>query len=147
MKSKYKYYKTIKNGAEKYIDGIENIEMFLGEDDDWNFHDSEIRDVVWDVMNHEMTVTVEPIGYFPNIEGEARDLAPLLDFHFENVINVKMDYNGERIYSIAFSIYNKWLECWFNGCCIRVTGERVRVDKPRFVPIDSLSSYFTISLS
>ena len=44
----YKYSKTIRDGAEKLIDGIENIEMFLGDDDDWNFHDSEIYSFHWD---------------------------------------------------------------------------------------------------
>jgi hypothetical protein len=38
----YKYNKTIVNDAENLIRGIDNIELFLDDDDDLNFHDSQI---------------------------------------------------------------------------------------------------------
>lgn len=53
----YKYNKTIINGAEKLIDGIENIEMFLDDNDEWNFHDSEIRSFYWDRAKKTFSVT------------------------------------------------------------------------------------------
>lgn len=53
----YKYNKTIMNGAEKLIDGIENIEMFLDDNDEWNFHDSEIRSFYWDRAKKTFSVT------------------------------------------------------------------------------------------
>lgn len=58
----YKYNKTIMNGAEKLIDGIENIEMFLDDNDDWNFHDSEIYSFHWDRDKREFVASIELIG-------------------------------------------------------------------------------------
>ena len=34
--------------ALKRITGIENLEMFLVDDDQWMYHDSEIRNIHWD---------------------------------------------------------------------------------------------------
>ncbi|MBR3080761.1 MAG: hypothetical protein IKH01_13275 [Prevotella sp.] len=38
-------------GAYELIEGIENMEMFLTEDDKWQFHDSDIRDIHWNNQN------------------------------------------------------------------------------------------------
>ena len=133
----YKYHKTIIGGAEALIDGIENIEMFLDDNDDWNFHDSLIRSYCWDDESEIMTITIEPLGC-KFIEGETKDNKPLLDFHFEDCVDIEMHMNNvhERIYEIEISIHNTFIECWFNGIGIRVTSKRLRVDKPRFVPLE-----------
>lgn len=125
------------NGAEKLIDGIENIEMFLDDNDDWNFHDSEINSFYWDNEKKIMTVTIEPIAYSVDVEGDAKDKQPLLSFHFEDCIDVEMHMNNvyERIYKIEISMFKQFIECWFNGVGIRVTSKRLRVDKPRFIPL------------
>lgn len=134
----YKYNSTIRGGAEALIDGIENIEMFLDDEDAWNFHDSEINSFYWDNEKKVMTVTVEPIGYGADIEGDAKDKRPLLSFHFEDCIDVEMHMNNvyEHIYEIEISRFKQFIECWFNGVGIRVTSRSLRVDKPRFVPIE-----------
>ena len=132
----YKYNKTIMNGAEKLIDGIENIEMFLDDNDDWNFHDSEIKSFHWDRDDRIFTVTVEPIGFSPEIEGEGDDVMILLDLHFEDCFDIhmpNMDLTAPYINEIEISKDRKCIECWFNGYPIRVTSHRLRVDKPRFI--------------
>ncbi len=92
----YKYNRTIMNGAEKLIDGIENIEMFLGDDDAWNFHDYEIYSFNWDRYTKTLTVTVEPIGFLPDIEGWDGKSTILLDFHFEGCIEYFM-FHGDTM--------------------------------------------------
>nr|WP_321372926.1 hypothetical protein [uncultured Bacteroides sp.] len=90
----YKYSRTIRNSSEKLIDGIENIEMFLGEEDNWNFHDSEIRSFHWDSVEKRATVTVLPIGLTPDIEGWSSETDTLLDMHFEDVWDIKFETAG-----------------------------------------------------
>lgn len=134
----YKYSRTIRNGAEKLIDGIENIEILLGDDDNWDFHDSEIYTFHWDRETRTFTVTVLPVGcIFPQIEGWDGESTLLLDFHFEDCIEIHMPNaelgEADYIYEIEISKSRGYLECWFNGYPIRVTSERLRVDKPRFL--------------
>lgn len=134
----YKYNKTIKNGAERLIDGIENIEMFLGEEDAWNFHDSEIHSIQWDRDSKTFSVTIDLIGCdFSQLEGYNYHDNVLLEFHFTKVAEVHMPHvdmwNCEYIYEIEISKDRNWLECWFNGFCMRVVSERLRVEKPRII--------------
>ena len=133
----YKYNRTIRDGAEALIDGIENIEMFLDDNDHWNFHDSKIRSFYWDNETLEFTVTVDLVGY-GFYKGEIdKNLQPLLDFHFKDCDEIKMDmvdmYAG-FINEIEISRDRDYLECWFNGICVGVSCRRLCVDKPRFVP-------------
>lgn len=125
------------NGAEELIDGIENIEMFLDDNDDWNFHDSEIQSFNWDRDSSTFTVSVEPIGYSPTIEGDGKDTSIILDFHFIRCIEIHMPnvdlWSPEYVYEIEISKDRNWIECWFNGFSLRVTSERLKVDKPRFI--------------
>lgn len=122
-------------GAERFIDGIENIEIFLDEQGDWNFHDSELKSFSYDNDEQQFTITIEPIGFEPTIEGLDESNIVLLDFHFEGVIEIEMSCLTETdIFEMEFSVYNKeWLNCWFDNCGIRIMSQRVRVDKPRFV--------------
>ncbi len=130
----YKYNKTIIVGAEKLIDGIEMIEMFLDDDDDWNFHDSEIKSFLWNAQERTVIVSIEPIGYAPDIDGLEDGKIPLLDFHFLNVFEVHMDlYVDNFINEIEISNKRGYLQCWFNGYGINIISERLRVEPPRFV--------------
>lgn len=139
----YKYNKTIMNGAEKLIDGIENIEMFLDDDDDWNFHDSEIRSFHWDRDKREFVVSVELIGCaFPEIDGWNGDAPVILDFHFEDCIEIHMPNvdtcGAPYILEIEISRIRDMIECWFNGYPIRITCYRLCVDKPRIINKEAL---------
>lgn len=134
----YRYNKTIQNGAESLIEGIENIEMFLDDNDDWNFHDSEIYSLYWDRNTNIFTVTVEPIGCdYPDIDGCKEDTTILLDFHFLGCIEIHMPnvdtWNSEYIYEVEISKNQNCIECWFNGYPIRITSEKLKVDKPRVI--------------
>ena len=133
----YKYNKTIMNGAEKLIDGIENIEMFLGDDDAWNFYDSEIYSFHYDRDTKTFTVTVDLIGCdFSKLEDFDYESTVLLDLHFVGCIDIHMpnvDFMCPYIYEIEISKNHKLIECWFNGYPIRVTSKRLQVDKPRII--------------
>lgn len=50
----------IDEAAIRMINGIENIEVFLEENDQWQFHDSDINNIHWDDMERRLDVTVCP---------------------------------------------------------------------------------------
>ena len=133
----YKYNRTIMNGAEKLIDGIENIEMFLGDEDAWNFHDSEIYSFHYNRDTKTFTVTVDLMGCdFSKLEDFDYESTVLLDLHFEGCIELHMtnvDLMSPYLQEIIFTKSRKWIECNFNGYPIRVTSERLRVGKPRII--------------
>lgn len=54
-------------GAYKLIEGIENMELFLTEDDKWQFHDSDIHDIHWNNQNRTLDLTIEPIGFSADV--------------------------------------------------------------------------------
>ena len=128
----YKYRNTIADGAEELIDGIENIELFLDDRDEWNFHDSEITSINMDFKENSITVTVKPDGYDSEKADQLfKDRQPLLDFKFIDVCEIKMNTSlPYYIDEIEISKYNGFLECWFNGYGIRVTSRRLCVAKP-----------------
>ena len=45
----------IDEAAARMINGIENIEVFLEENDQWQFHDSDIKNIHWDDMERRLT--------------------------------------------------------------------------------------------
>lgn len=85
--------------------------------------------------------TIEPFGCdYPDIEGFDKDSSMLLDFHFIDVAEVHMPHvdlwTCEYIYEIEISKDRGWIECWFNGFCMRVASKRLQVDEPRIVKKD-----------
>lgn len=136
----YKYPRTIQNGAEELIDGIENIEMFLDDDDNWNFHDSDIKSFHWDRNSNTFTVTVIPMCYSAVIEGFDCDDTILLDFIFKDCSEIDIPDFATRDYwqidEIELIKVKNELECWFNGYPIKVTCRRLRVEKPRLAKED-----------
>ena len=81
------------NGAGEIIDGIENIKMFLDDNDAWNFHNSKIRSFYWDRAKRTFSVTIKPFGCdYPDIEGFDKDSSMLLDFYFVDVAEVHMPH-------------------------------------------------------
>ncbi len=124
----------IEEAAVRMINGIENIEVFLEENDQWQFHDSDIKAIHWDDMEHRLDVTVCPT-FCKGIEYDHRNLDPQLDFHFTDVANLKVDYNGcGCIDEISIKELNGFLDTWFDCYMLHVTSKGLIVDKPRFVP-------------
>ena len=50
----------IEDAAVPMITGIENIELFLEENDKWLFHFSGISDIHWDDKERRLDVSVHP---------------------------------------------------------------------------------------
>ena len=125
----------IDDGAAKIITGIENIEIFLEDDDQWQFHDSGIRDIHWDDKERQLDVTVCPT-FCVGIDYDYKTLEPRLDFHFTGVISLNFEFHDYG-YVDEISIKKKkngFLDTWFECYTLHVTSRGLTVDKPRFVP-------------
>lgn len=125
----------IDEGAAKMIIGIENIEVFLEENDQWQFHDSDISEIHWDDKERQLDVTVSPT-FCVGIDYDYNILEPRLDFHFTGVISLNFEFN-ECGYVDEISIKkisNGFLDTWFECYMLNVTSRGLIVDKPRFVP-------------
>ena len=71
----------IDESAIRFIRGIENIEVFLEENDQWQFHDSNIKTIHWEDMDRPLEVTICPTVCI-GIDNDHKNLEPRLDFHF-----------------------------------------------------------------
>lgn len=71
----------IDDNAVKMIIGIENIEVFLEENDEWKFHDSETSVIHWNNKTERLDVSV-----YPTLRGgmayERNSQEPILYMHF-----------------------------------------------------------------
>ena len=125
----------IDDAAVGMITGIENIEIFLEENDQWQFHDSGIRDIHWDDEERRLDVTVCPT-FCVGIDYDYNTLEPRLDFHFTDVVSVNLDYNDfGYVDEISIKkLSNGLLETWFDCYTLHVFSSGLIVDKPRFVP-------------
>lgn len=124
----------ITDDAVKMITGIENIEVFLEENDEWQFHDSEISYVHWDNKERQLDVCVKPT-YCVGVEYDHKILEPELVLHFTKVRDYKLDYNeGGYVDEISIKECNGFLDTWFDCYMLHVTSRGLTVDKPRFVP-------------
>ena len=128
---------TIRNEAVPFVTGIKNLDMFIEEgNDNWNFHDSEIRSIRWNDKRRTLDVTVEPIGYGAKIPGDGPDKQALVDFHFKDVYEVNLDWSGYGfIFEIDITVENGILTCYFDSYAMVVRADRLSIGKPRFVPI------------
>lgn len=125
---------TVKEEAVKYITGIENLELFIDEEDEWNFHDSEIRSIHWDDKTRILDVTVEPMGYSPKLPEDGPDKSPRLDFHFHDVVEINLQWNTVGfIFELDITEKNGFLVCYFDSYTMVVTSSKLVIDKPRFV--------------
>lgn len=124
----------IDDDAVKMINGIENIEVFLEENDQWQFHDSGISDIHWDDKERRLDVTVSPT-FCVGIDYDYKTLEPRLDFHFTGVIALKFEFNDcGYVDEISIKKYSDFLDTWFECYMLNVTSRGLIVDKPRFVP-------------
>lgn len=47
-------------GERKVVTGIENIEVFLEENDEWQFHFSKVTEIHWNSEKRQLDVTINP---------------------------------------------------------------------------------------
>ena len=128
---------TIHDEAVPFVKGIKNLDVFIEEgNDNWNFHDSEIRGIRWNDKRRTLDVTIEPIGYGARIPGDGPDKQALIDFHFKDAYEVNLDWNGYGfIFEIDITVENGMLTCYFDSYCMKVSSKRLSIGKPRFVNI------------
>ena len=124
----------ITDDAVKMVTGIENIEIFLEDNDEWQFHFSKVTEIHWNSERRALDVAINPpccVG----IEYDRKKVEVFLDFHFIEVIDLKWEYTQDDYADeISMKELNGFLETWFDFITLRVTSKGVVVDKPRFVP-------------
>ncbi len=124
----------IDDAAVGMITGIENIEIFLEENDQWQFHDSNISDIHWDDKERRLDITVCPTVCI-GIDYDRKTMEPRLDFHFTGVYSVKLDFDScGYVDEISIKGDKGFLDTWFDCYTLNITSSGLIVDKPRFVP-------------
>ena len=125
----------ITDDAVKMVTGIENIEIFLEDNDEWQFHFSKVTEIHWNSERRALDVAINPpccVG----IEYDRKKVEVFLDFHFIEVIDLKWEYTQDDYADeISMKELNGFLETWFDFITLRVTSKGVVVDKPIFVQI------------
>ena len=121
-------------GAYKLIEGTENMELFLTEDDKWQFHDSDIRDIHWNNQNRTLDLTIEPIGFSADVPWDRKTTTALLDFHYEGVGELELNCFGFcYIYELEINMKNGYLDCIFDSYILKILAKKLTIDKPRLV--------------
>ena len=124
----------IEDAAVPMITGIENIELFLEENDKWQFHFSGISDIHWDDKERRLDVSVHPT-YCVGMKYDWKLEAPVLDLHFIGVRDFKLDYiDGGYVDEISMKVCGGFLDTWFDCYMLHVTSKSLVADKPRIVP-------------
>lgn len=125
----------ITDDAVKFVTGIENIEVFLEENDEWQFHFSKVTEIHWNNEKRQLDVTINPpccVG----IEYDRKEVEVFLDFHFTDVIDLKWEYTQDDFADeISMREFHGFLETRFDFITLNITSKGVIVDKPRFEPI------------
>lgn len=120
--------------AYELITGIENMEVFLTENDEWQFHDSDIRDIHWNNQNRTLDLTIEPIGFSAEVPWDRNTTTALLDFHYEGVEEFDLNCFGFcYIFEIEIAMKNGYLESIFDSYILTILAKRLTIDKPRFI--------------
>ena len=120
--------------AYQLIEGIENMELFLTENDEWQFHDSDIRDIHWNNQNRTLDLTIEPIGFSADVPWDRKTTMALLDFHYEGVGELELNCFGFcYIYELEINMKNGYLDCIFDSYILKILAKKLTIDKPRLV--------------
>ena len=124
----------IDESAVRLIRGIENIEVFLEENDQWQFHDSDIRDIHWNNQNRTLDLTIEPIGFSADVPWDRKTTTALLDFHYEGVGELELNCFGFcYIYELEINMKNGYLDCIFDSYILKILAKKLTIDKPRLI--------------
>ena len=125
----------ITDDAVKFVTGIENIEVFLEENDEWQFHFSKVTEIHRKSEKRQLDVTINHpccVG----IEYDRKKVEVFLDFHFTDVIDLKWEYTQDDFADeISMKEFHGFLETWFVFITLNITSKGVMVDKPRFEPL------------
>lgn len=120
--------------AYQLIEGIENMELFLTENDEWQFHDSDIRDIHWNNKKRTLDLTIEPIGFSADVPWDRKTTTALLDFHYEGVVEFYLNcYGFSYIYELEINLKNGFLESIFDSYMLNILAKKLTIDKPRFI--------------
>lgn len=120
--------------AYEFITGIENMELFLTENDKWQFHDSDIRDIHWNNQNRTLDLTIEPIGFCADVPWDRKTTTALLDFHYEGVDEFDLNCFGFcYIYELEMNVKNGCLVSIFDSYNLTILSKKLTIDKPRFI--------------
>lgn len=120
--------------AYELIEGIENMELFLTENDQWQFHDSDIRDIHWNNQNRTLDLTIEPIGFSADVPWDRKTMTALLDFHYEGVGELELNCFGFcYIYELEINMKNGYLDCNFDSYILKILAKKLTIDKPRLI--------------
>ena len=121
-------------GAYKLIEGIENMELFLTENDEWQFHDSDICDIHWNNQSRTLDLTIEPVGFSANVPWDRKTTTALLDFHYEGVEEFDLNCFGFcYIFELEINMKNGYLESIFDSYMLNILAKKLTIDKPRFI--------------
>lgn len=120
--------------AFELITGIENMEIFLTENDEWQFHDSDIRDIHWNNQSRTLDLTIEPIGFCADVPWDRKITTALLDFHYEGVEEFDLNCLGVcYIFELEIKMKNGYLESIFDSYMLTILAKKLTIDKPRFI--------------
>lgn len=121
-------------GAYELIEGIENMELFLTENDEWQFHDSDIRDIHWNNQNRTLDLTIEPIGFCADVPWDRKTTTALLDFHYEGVEEFDLNCFGFcYIFELEINMKNGYLDCIFDAYILKILAKKLTINKPRLI--------------
>lgn len=120
---------VVSDDALEMVNGIENLEFFLEEDDQWRFHDSLISDIKWDFDNKTVDLSVIVYGY-STVEYPEKGYY-VLDFHFLDVVCVDYQKGDDYIYNLDIDTEYGNLTCEFDTFFLKVVSKKLIVDAPR----------------
>ena len=113
------------------------MELFLTEKDEWQFHDSHIRDIHWNNQNRTLDLTIEPIGFPTDVTWDRKTTTALLDFHYEGVEEFELNCFGFcYIYELEINMKNGYLDCIFDAYILKILAKKLTIDKPRLIKVE-----------
>lgn len=113
------------------------MELFLTEKDEWQFHDSNIRDIHWNNQNRTLDLTIEPIGFSTDVTWDRKTTTALLDFHYEGVEEFELNCFGFcYIYELEINMKNGYVDCIFDAYILKILAKKLTIDKPRLIKVE-----------